>query len=330
MFRRRRASSNSTDAATPRRRGRIRTALSDAGLAAREHLIWRPADAIRNGADAAKAPFEGAAWSVRRGVFWRLGDRFDALGPLARGAVLGLALILAAGAAVSGLLLATPDKGGEETAAVAVVAPAPEPVSAPAPASQPQTHPILKGATPTFALEAESKGERKQGKNAKGSSSPSSATTSSSASDAAEPLPSVLSSSGTKPAAAVAGTNARQGKGKDAAVAGPKALATARRFAAAFVLYETGRGDKAKLRKAFAATTTPELRRSLLRRPPRLPANVKVPKAKVLNVVPGPSHNGVYSVSVALLRVGLTSELRLDMEPPNVKGKSWHVTNILG
>jgi hypothetical protein len=53
-----------------------------------------------------------------------------------------------------------------------------------------------------------------------------------------------------------------------------------------------------------------------------------VPKAKVLNVVPAPSLGGVYPVSVSLLRVGLTSELRLEME--ELKGEGWRVTNVLG
>ena len=92
---------------------------------------------------------------------------------------------------------------------------------------------------------------------------------------------------------------------------GPAAIAVARQFADAFVLYETG-------------GTTPEVRPpsgdrdaravpALLRRPPRLPADVEVPQAKVLNVVPGPLHGDIYTLSVSLLRVGVTSELRLDM-----------------
>jgi len=109
--------------------------------------------------------------------------------------------------------------------------------------------------------------------------------------------------------------------------AGPAAIAVAREFAGAFVLYETG-GDRAEVRKAFAATATPDLSRALLRRPPRLPANIKVPKAKVVNVVAGPSQGGIYSVSVSLLRIGVTSELRLDME--RLKNDGWRVTNVLG
>ena len=82
------------------------------------------------------------------------------------------------------------------------------------------------------------------------------------------------------------------------------------------------------MREAFGATATPELAKALLRRPPRLPANVEVPQAKVVNVVPAPSRDGVYTVSVSLLRVGLTSELRLDMEKR--KDEGWRVTNVLG
>jgi hypothetical protein len=108
----------------------------------------------------------------------------------------------------------------------------------------------------------------------------------------------------------------------------PKAAKqTARRFAEAFVVYETG-GVDSKVRKTFGQTTTRQLSKSLLRRPPRQPASVKVPQAKVVNVVAGPSKGTTYSVSVSLLRVGVTSELRLQMEQG--PGKKWQVTNVLG
>ncbi|HEY8501513.1 MAG TPA: hypothetical protein VIL21_02405, partial [Solirubrobacterales bacterium] len=109
--------------------------------------------------------------------------------------------------------------------------------------------------------------------------------------------------------------------------AGPAAIAVARKFAGAFVVYETG-GDQSTVRKAFAATATPQLTKALLKRPPRQPAGVKVPKAKVLNIVPAPSRGEVYPLSVSLLRVGATSELRLEME--QLKNKEWRVTNVLG
>jgi hypothetical protein len=101
----------------------------------------------------------------------------------------------------------------------------------------------------------------------------------------------------------------------------------ARRFAEAFVVYEVG-GIDTKVRKAFGQTGTKQLSRSLLHRPPRQPASVKVPQAKVVNVVAGPSNGSVYTVSVSLLRVGVTSELRLEMEQG--VGKQWQVTNVLG
>src|SRR6185437_488470 len=108
----------------------------------------------------------------------------------------------------------------------------------------------------------------------------------------------------------------------------PKAAKrVARKFAEAFVVYETG-GVDGKVRASFGATSTKQLSESLLHRPPRQPANVKVPQAKVVTVVAGPSKGQVYEVSVSLLRVGVTSELRLQME--RGPGKKWQVTNVLG
>ena len=101
----------------------------------------------------------------------------------------------------------------------------------------------------------------------------------------------------------------------------------ARHFAEAFVVYETG-GVDAKVRSSFRHTTTKQLSKALLQRPPRQPAAVKVPRAKVVTVVAGPSRGSVYEVSVSLLRVGVTSELRLQMEQG--PGKKWQVTNVLG
>jgi hypothetical protein len=120
------------------------------------------------------------------------------------------------------------------------------------------------------------------------------------------------------------GANGNEPAGRPAPKAAKK---VARRFAEAFVVYEVG-GIDTKVRKAFGQTTTKQLSRSLLRRPPRQPASVKVPRAKVVNVVAGPSKGKVYTVSVSLLRVGVTSELRLEMEQG--VGKKWQVTNVLG
>jgi len=117
-------------------------------------------------------------------------------------------------------------------------------------------------------------------------------------------------------------------------VAGPAAIKVARHFADAFVLYEIGK-TSAHVRKVFAETASPDLAKALLRRPPRLPSNVKVPKARVLNVVVGPTHGDTYTVSASLLRVGVTSELRLDMKrvPQDSGGEKelvWQVSDVTG
>lgn len=124
-----------------------------------------------------------------------------------------------------------------------------------------------------------------------------------------------------------AGSNAKDGNELTGPPAPKAAKKVARRFAEAFVVYEVG-GIDTKVRKAFNQTSTKQLSRSLLHRPPRQPASVKVPQAKVVNVVAGPSKGRVYTVSVSLLRVGVTSELRLEMEQG--VGKKWQVTNVFG
>lgn len=305
------------------RRGRLREAAGDAGWAVREKVFWRFGDARRGAAERARQPVEGIAWGVRRGIVWRLQDRADSLGPLSRGLAFGAVILIAATAAVGGLLYATPDQEPGGKAVVATETAAPATVVAPAPRTEPvpEPEPTLQGAAPVFVPEPE--GDHPAAKKS-GAGKGSAASDDSADFGPTQPLPSVLTSTGSKPGAAATGSKARQ---KGEAVAGPKAIEVARRFAYAFVLYETGKAGKV-VKQTFAETATPELRKALLKRPPRQPANVEVPRAKVLNVVPGPAEGGVYSVSVALLRVGLTSELRLDMEPG--KGKRWRVTDILG
>lgn len=117
------------------------------------------------------------------------------------------------------------------------------------------------------------------------------------------------------------------GSGVVGPVAPKAAKQTARSFAEAFVVYEVGEID-GKVRGEFRHTSTKQLSRALLHRPPRQPAAVKVPRAKVVNVVAGPSKGGVYPVSVSLLRVGATSELRLELE--RGVGNKWQVTDVLG
>jgi hypothetical protein len=108
--------------------------------------------------------------------------------------------------------------------------------------------------------------------------------------------------------------------------AGPAAMKVARRFSEAFVFYEVGeRPQRAKA--VFGETASAPLAEALGERPPRQPADAEVPKARVLNLVPGPRAGKAYTVSVSLLRVGLTSELRLELNRTNGQ---WVVTDVRG
>jgi hypothetical protein len=290
----------------------IRSSLSNAALAVEDRVLWRGADALRAVADVVKWPFERAAWAIERGLVWPLEERTgDWNGPLRAAGVAAVAL-LAVGAGVLGLIWASGSGGGSAQQAQQASAPVVAPVAS-APASKEalaQAAPVLKGATPDFTPKASGATETNSGSAAKGSTEPSESGTTAAAETASPPS---------------AGTAAAASK---VVPAGPAATKVARQFAGAFVLYETGRSD-ARVRTTFAATATPELSRSLLRRPPRLPANVKVPKAKVLNLVPGPQHGDTYTLSVSLLRVGITSELRMDMQRDKKTGE-WRVTDVLG
>lgn len=109
--------------------------------------------------------------------------------------------------------------------------------------------------------------------------------------------------------------------------AGPVAMRTAHRFAQAFVFYEIGK-KPGRAKTVFGETATEQLAEALEERPPRLPANGRVPKAKVLNLVAGPRFGRQYTVSVSLLRVGVTSELRITLQKE--KAGEWRVAQILG
>lgn len=274
-------------------------------------MVWGGVDALRTVADVAKWPFERAAWAIERGLVWPLEERTgDWSGPLRAAGVAAVAL-LAVGAGVFGLIWASGSGGGSapqtRQASAPVVAPVVSAVASKEALAQ--AAPVLKGAPPDFTpkVSAEAK-EAGGGSAAKGPS---------------EPPESAAATKETATSASAGATAASK-----VVPAGPAAAKVARQFAGAFVVYETGRSD-AKVRTTFAATATPELSHSLLRRPPRLPANVKVPKAKVLNLVPGPQHGDTYTLSVSLLRVGVTSELRIDMQRDKKTGE-WRVTEVLG
>ncbi len=274
-----------------RPQGRLSEAVEDAGLAVREHVVW---------------PVEDRAFSF--------GIPGGAIAAAA-------AVVLAVGIGVAGLALtASGGSGaapaGEVAKAVAPIAPRTAHVKA---AAKTQPAPTLHGAAPVFqpaGKGSDAKLASKPIESAPGPDKAAAANTGSAATDTISSTASAQAASADKQDPEAAGPPA-----------GPEAIAVAHEFADAFVVYETG-GERSAFRKGFKETASAELSKALLHRPPRQPAGVQVPQAKVLNVVAAPSHGSVYPVSVSLLRVGVTSELRLEME--QTKRKRWRVTNVLG
>jgi hypothetical protein len=261
--------------------------------------------------------FEDLSLAVRDRIVWPLEDQFRALSDAGRTAVAGGAVVLALGLAVGGYSLIS-SSSDEPAPAAQVVAVEPQPEPAAKPAPEPEPEPTLQGATPVFKAPA----ERESSKVSSAQPIEEEDAAASTASNTGNAATDTISSKPAAQAATASASNAVDGP-----PAGPAAIAVARKFADAFVVYETG-GEESVVRKAFKATAVPEVTQALMQRPPRQPAGVEVPKAKVLNVVPAPSHDRIYPVSVSLLRVGATSELRLEME--QLKNKQWRVTNVLG
>jgi hypothetical protein len=297
------------------REPRVRPALSRAGWAVEDRFVWGGADLLRSVFEIVRWPFERVAWALERGAIWPLQRRTAGWSDELRAGGAAALVLLAVGAGVLGLVLAS-GSGGSGGGAPAVEAShlTPQPIATSAPSSEPaQKAPVLHGATPDFTP------EHQVGAGKAVAAAPvheASESTTSSPTPAADEAAATLSSTGSPDATT-----------KIVAV-GPAATEVAHRFAGAFVHFETGQVDKG-VRTAFASTATPELARSLLHRPPRLPANVKVPRAKVLNIVPGPKHGSSYTLSVSLLRVGITSELRIEMER-DPTSHEWQVTDVLG
>jgi hypothetical protein len=283
--------------ATPRLRSTVATATGPVRVAAwavEERLVWRGADVLRGILEAVKWSLERLVWTLERRLLWPLQERTGDWSVSLRAAGVAAAVLAAVGVGAASLLLVAPGGGGNATVARTVAAKlAPQPSQPPtAPAA-----PTLHGAPLVFGAATQ-----------QGARAP------------AEAAPAAK-------AAAPAGSSSATASAAPGEVAGPAAIGVARHFADAFVRYETGQAD-AEVRAAFRATATPQLTASLLHRPPRLPANVEVPRAKVLNVVPGPQLGNDCAVSVSLLRVGLTSELRLSMH--REKSGAWQVKDVLG
>jgi hypothetical protein len=310
MFKRQPGKSDANDASVHSRR----SAAVDSLWAAQDRARSELGSSFGDAWGALSRAYEAVSFPLRKRVAWPLEDRAEKMGAPARALSFGAVIMLAAGVGVAGLIWAAPDKPDHSTATAPVAATSAPLAAAKATASEQPTEPTLHGATPSF----KPAGTATEVDPAKAivKSAPSAS--------AADSKP--ATATGATASAANASTAAKD-QSIDGPPAGPAAIAVARDFAGAFLVYETG-GSDSGVRKAFGETATPALSKALLRRPPRLPANVKVPKAKVVNVVPAPSHGDVYPVSISLLRVGLTSELRLEME--QLKGDGWRVTNVLG
>ncbi|HSS33924.1 MAG TPA: hypothetical protein VLL27_11645 [Solirubrobacterales bacterium] len=269
---------------------------------------------------------ENAVLAFKDRILWPLEDNFALLGDRARvGVTAGSAIVVAAIVAGGVILGSGSGSGSSAEPAAAQVAVATPPGNFGIPPAPSAPAPTLHGATPTFKAPVKKQKQDSSGvEAAKATETPTTTASTGAGTSAATEKISSQPSASTATATSSAAAEAASVPGPEA---GAKATAVARDFSDAFVVYETG-GEESKVRAVFADTATPDLAKALLKRPPRLPADVKVPKAKVLNVVPGPSREGVYTLSVSLLRVGVTSELRLEME--QVKGEGWRVTNVLG
>jgi hypothetical protein len=258
--------------------------------------------------DLVRWPFERAAWAVERGLLWPLRERFAGWTPSGRSAGAAALVAIVVAAIVAGVLL----RPGEDALPqrVAVATPAAAPTTAPQPsATQPQG-PALHGVSPSFGV-------------GKGVGVSKAADGDASAAKPETPQSAAETSSEAAPSEDGAGATTSSAK---PVPAGPAAMKVARRFSEAFVFYEIGQRP-ARAKTVFGETATAELATALGERPPRLPTNAKVPKARVVNLVPGPRAGKAYTVSVSLLRLGLTSELRLEL---NKKQGSWVITDVRG
>lgn len=271
--------------------------LRNAFWAVEDRVLWDGRNALRRLLDVARWPFERLAWAIETRLVWPLRERLAGWNGPPRGAGVGVLSAIAVGAIALGAILAV--DGNEQDTAPETLARA-ELSAGPAPAAPEPApaEPVLQGAPPALGLDG-----------AVATSSPQEAPAKAPSTEDSEDSDETAAASSSEPVAA-----------------GPDAMKVARRFAEAFVVYEVGE-QRARARAAFDETAAPSLAGALAKRPPRLPERVKVPQAKVVNLVPGPRRGKAYSVSVSLLRVGVTSELRLELRK-NQDG--WLVTDVRG
>jgi hypothetical protein len=299
----------------PARETPLRSSLADAAWAVEDRVVLGAAAVFHRLVEVVRWPFERIVWGAENWLVWPIREEAELWSRPARYGALAMTLVLAAAGLAAGIVVSDPSSGGGPST-VAVEPAATRTTPAPTPAAKKPVQPrsVLHGATPTFAPEH-------------GGGVPKSEVGS-------LPAPGSVAAeadAAASPTGSSSGSSASEGP----EVAGPAAIKVAREFAGAFVLYETGH-EGADVKAVFAKTATPDLAQALLERPPRLPGNVNVPQAKVLNVVVGPRQGDTYSLSVSLLRVGVTSELRLEMRkgPGSGAGEGeeskWRVTDVLG
>jgi hypothetical protein len=277
--------------------------------------------------------FERATWPLRKfvwwleeKVFWPVADALRGRGehaapsgvgveakPRKRRPDLRVAFATVGGAAVIGIgiaaLVAGFGGGGSGSTSVSTprIAATPSPPAAAAPKQQSAKVNTLHGAAPNFQSASKVTKSEAQANLQAPAQSNAQAQTQTSPTAATNSKPSAIP---TGPADETAAMN------------------TARDFAGAFVLYEVGRTNP-KVKRTFAATATPALAKALKARPPRQPGSVKVPEAKVQNIVlSAPQDNGrQIEASVSLLRLGALSELRLTLTQ---RHGTWAVSEVRG
>jgi hypothetical protein len=257
-------------------------------------------------ADLVRWPFERAAWAIERALLWPLRERLAGWSVPGAGTGAGTLAAVGAAAVVGILLLGGDDPQRDRTAAptrVAIATPEPQPRAE-------EQGRVLQGAPPSFDVG-----------NGVGVSEASGGAGAELNAGSSDETPSVGDEAVQSEEGAAATTSS-----KEPVPAGPAAMKVARRFSEAFVFYEIGERP-ARAKTVFGETATPQLASALGERPPRQPGETTVPKARVVNLVPGPRAGKAYTVSVSLLRVGLTSELRLEL---NRQKGQWLVTDVRG
>jgi hypothetical protein len=289
----------SPDQTSPRR-------LRRAARSFEQRVVLAGAGAARTAAADVKWPFERFVWGIQRRLIWPLDDCLTGLGWPAR-TVLAMLLL---GGVTGGTLAASgaATQPGSSAAGTQVADRASAGAAAEQSPEAAPNSPELEGAAPSFDGAAAAVAPRANGEATASESHQAVAGTATGTAAAAQaaPVPVQINVATRKVPTA--------------------ALRIARRFAEAFVLYEVGAAAPA-VRRAFQQTAVPALTRALTERPPRQPAAGNAPRAKVLNVVAGPRYGRTASVSVALLRLGATSELRLQLQRTDA---GWRVGEVRG